>query len=94
LKKLSSIAWLLSYNASRGKMRRVPTLYSELEAVVEEYKGSLICTSACLGSVFSQLLLEYIKLVRGNKVEEKELKLKEIDDRINFFVKLFGEDFT
>jgi DNA polymerase-3 subunit alpha len=93
LKKLSSIAWLLSYNASRGKMRRVPTLYSELEAVVEEYKGSLICTSACLGSVFSQLLLEYIKLVKENKVEEKELKLKEIDGRINFFVKLFEEDF-
>ena len=58
LKKLSSIAWLLSYNASRGKMRRVPTLYSELEAIVEEYKGKLICSTACLGSEFSQLILD------------------------------------
>ena len=93
LKKLSSIAWLLSYNASRGKMRRVPTLYSELEAIVEEYKGKLICSTACLGSEFSQLILDYIKIIKENKIEEKEDKLKEIDELINFFLKLFGEDF-
>ena len=45
LKEMSSISWMQSY-VDRG-MKRVPTLYSELERIVKKYPNSLIATTAC-----------------------------------------------
>lgn len=45
LRKLSSMAWYNSYY-DRG-MERVPTLKSELSAVMREYKGHVIASTAC-----------------------------------------------
>ena len=47
LRELSSIAWIHSYVDRR--MERVPTLKSELEMVMEQYKGHVIATTACIG---------------------------------------------
>lgn len=47
LRELSSRAWLNSY-FDRG-LERVPTLYSDLEEILQKYPNSLIATTACLG---------------------------------------------
>lgn len=84
IRELSSKAWMNSYYDRR--LERVPTLKSEMEEVVSKNKGHLIASTACLGSEFSQLVLELI-----------DTKQDEVKDRIHEFVSwcldLFGEDF-
>ena len=46
LRELSSIAWKNVFK-DRG-MERVPTLKSELQEVMNKYKGHVIATSACI----------------------------------------------
>ena len=55
LRQLSSETWMNSYS-DRG-MERVPTLKSELRAVVMESPGHLIATTACLGGELSSKVL-------------------------------------
>lgn len=59
LRELSTRAWLRSYVA-RG-MRRVPTYYSDLIDVVDNNKGHLIASTACLGSWLDYQCLELAK---------------------------------
>ena len=59
LRELSTRAWLRSYIA-RG-MRRVPTYYSDLIDVVDNNKGHLIASTACLGSWLDCQCLELAK---------------------------------
>jgi len=56
LRELSSQAWYNSY-FDRG-MERVPTLKSELEAIVKKYPNSLIASSACLGGELPKLVFD------------------------------------
>ena len=56
LKELSSIAWYNIYTDRR--MERVPLLYDELAKVMENYKGHVIATTACIGGYLgSEILL-------------------------------------
>lgn len=59
LRELSTRAWLRSYVA-RG-MRRVPTYYSDLIDVVDNNKGHLIASTACLGGWLDYQCLELAK---------------------------------
>lgn len=59
LRELSTRAWLRSYVA-RG-MRRVPTYYSDLIDVIDNNKGHLIASTACLGSWLDGQCLELAK---------------------------------
>ena len=59
LRELSTRAWLRSYIA-RG-MRRVPTYYNDLIDVVDNNKGHLIASTACLGSWLDCQCLELAK---------------------------------
>ncbi len=55
LREISTRAWLRSYD-SRG-LKRVPTYYQDLIDVIDNNKGHLIASTACLGSyVASQAL--------------------------------------
>ena len=56
LRHLSSIAWMNSY--WDRNMERVPTLKSELAAVVKKDPGHLIATSVCLGGELSSWVVE------------------------------------
>lgn len=93
LRELSSTAWINSY-FDRG-MERVPTLKSEVEAVVKKYgKGHLHGSAACLaGEINHNLNLMIQAETIGDTVTAQECH-----DRIITFVQwcksVFGEDFT
>ena len=57
LRELSSRAWGRSFSY-RG-MDRVPTFHSDIEDIVGSNKGHLVASTACLGSRFSKLALQY-----------------------------------
>ena len=57
LRELSSQSWIQSY-FDRG-MERVPTLYSEIEAIIKKYgHGHIYASSACLGSFLDKRILD------------------------------------
>lgn len=91
LRKLSSIAWYHSFN-SRG-MTRVPTEFKELKAIVEEFKGSLIASSACLGNYVDDRVLKLVAAEKENNKEEIYKLKTEIQDYLFKMRELFGEDF-
>ena len=91
LRQLSSIAWMNSY-WDRG-MERVPTLKSELAAIVKKDPGHLIATSACLGGELSSCIVE---MEHARKVEDVETEIKkehQIDSFMEYVDDLFGDDF-
>ena len=91
LRKLSSVAWMNSY-FDRG-MERVPTLKSELEAIVKENEGHLIATTACIGGELSSTILE---LEGARKIGDQQTGLAKKQQIIDFVLwckELFGEDF-
>ena len=91
LRELSSISWMQSY-MDRG-MERVPTLYSELENIINKYgKGHLIATSACIGGELSSTILELVKAEQANAANINEIKGK-IHAFMTFTHRLFGDDF-
>lgn len=57
IRQLSSRAWKRSYMV--GKMRRVPTYYSDLEEIIGKNKGNVIGSSGCLGGALPTQLLKY-----------------------------------
>ena len=94
LRELSSNSWMQSYS-DRG-LERVPTLYSELEEIVNKYgKGHLIATSACIGGELSSTILQLIKAEQNKNTQPYEIY--EIKSHINKFmtycINLFEDDF-
>jgi DNA polymerase-3 subunit alpha len=91
LRELSSQAWLNSYTDRR--LERVPTLKTELAAIVKKYPNSLVADTACLGSEFDGLVLQLVDAEKENDAE-KILSIKiEIDKFLKFCLDLFGDDF-
>jgi DNA polymerase III subunit alpha len=88
LKKLSSLAWENSY-WFRG-MERVPTFKDDLDKIMEEYKGDIVASTACVGSEFAQTILNYLR--EENEGKKKSYKLH-IHKLVNWYKKMFGEDF-
>lgn len=82
LRELSTRAWLRSYMA-RG-MRRVPTYYSDLVEVVDQNKGHLIASSACLGGWLASECLELATYWEEAKAENVRKWCRQM-------VRLFGE---
>ena len=91
LRQLSSTAWMNSY-WDRG-MERVPTLKSELVAVVKKNPGHLIATSACLGGELSSCIIEMEHARKIEDVETANRKHQQIKDFMFFCDDLFGDDF-
>lgn len=69
LRELSSQSWIQSY-FDRG-MERVPTLYSEVEAIIKKYgRGHIYASSACLGSFLDKRILDLHEAeIIGNAAE-------------------------
>ena len=91
LRELSSKAWMQSY-WDRG-MERVPTIYAELEKIVNRYPNSLIATTACLGGQLPTLVLE---LTKAEKLGDEKGAATAHNEIVNFILwckKLFGSDF-
>jgi DNA polymerase-3 subunit alpha len=86
LRVLSTEAWKNSFKT--GKMDRVPTTTQHLSEVMQNprYKGTLIASSACLGSYLGIKFQEYRNTHNQNT-------LNDIYKFINACMYLFGEDF-
>lgn len=82
LREISTRAWLRSYMA-RG-MRRVPTYYSDLIDVIDNNKGHLIASTACLGGYLAS---ECLSLAR----EWDDTKAEKVRNWCRQMVRLFGE---
>lgn len=91
LRELSSEAWLNGY--TYRKMMRVPTLKTELAAKISPNKGHIVCTSACLGSQLSKLVLALVEAEKDSSAEEIACVRGEIDSFMTFMIDLFGDDF-
>lgn len=89
LRVLSSKAWENSYY-DRG-LERVPTLKSWVEELGDEIRGNLVASTACLGSEFSQLVLELL----DEEKDRAEIDIKtDIHRFISWCMNVFGsEDF-
>lgn len=91
LNEISSLAWFNMYS-DRG-MERVPITKNELSEIVNRFPGTLIATTACLGSEISQEILALTKAEKeGNENEIYEHKLN-IHNFISYCKNLFGDDF-
>lgn len=83
LRKLSSKAWSNSFYY-RG-MERVPTYKDELMAIMEEYRGDIIASTACVGGELPQLLIQY----KLNPTIENKMKVHNL---IIWLKGVFGDD--
>lgn len=89
LRQLSSRAWKNNYFNYRG-LDRVPTGYSDIEDIIGEDKGHIICSTACLGSYLGNLSVQLM----NEQDKEKQIKIKEeIVDFIYWALDIFGKDF-
>ena len=89
IQEISTKAWLRSYMA-RG-MRRVPTYYQDLYEIIENNKGHVIGSTACLGSAIDTQLLKYRDSQDENlmnKIENWILKLDNIFGHGDFYFEL------
>lgn len=84
LRELSTRAWKRSW-ISKGKMRRVPTYYSDLFEVIGANPGHLIGSTACLGGCLPTQIMR-----ASTNPGNKEL-LKRIDNWAIQLHNLFGE---
>lgn len=84
LAELSSKSWEESFHY-RG-VERIPTYKDYFFEWASQNKGNIIVTSACLGSEFATLVLEFAK---DNKMENR----MNIDRYMRRMVGAFGEDF-
>ena len=88
LRELSSKAWINSYIDRR--MERTPTLKSEVEEVMRNYKGHLIATTACIGGELPKLILKRRILQQAN-LDDHDINQK-IHQFIDWCIKVFGKD--
>lgn len=83
LRELSSRAWSRSF---RQFIERVPTYYSDIEEIIGSNPGHIIASTACLGSKFASLIMEYL-----NKGKSQEVRNK-LDNFVKWCQKQFGEE--
>lgn len=89
LRQLSSRAWKFNYFNYRG-IQRVPTYYSDVEEIIGDNKGHLVCSTACLGSYLGKLSI----LLFNEQEEEKQLEIKnKMLDFIDWCQEWFPNDF-
>ena len=91
LAKLSTIGWENSFYY-RG-LERTPVYKEDLRRIVEENKGHLIVTSACLGSEFATYVIEYLDSLYMKLTDRAEYCYRRIVEYIKFMKELFEDDF-
>lgn len=84
LREISTRSWEESFH-HRG-LKRTPTYKEDLQEIVNKYKGSVVATSACLGSEFARLVMDYSAL------PSKENQIR-VEQFLRYMLDLFGEDF-
>ena len=91
LRELSSQAWQNSYVDRR--MERVPTLKSEVEELMQKYRGHVIATSACMGGELSTNAYAMTLAQNKGDIDEAQYHYQEIQKFIEWCLSVFGNDF-
>ena len=91
LKELSSIAWYNLY-VDRG-IERVPLLKEELASIMEDYKGHIIATTACLGGELSTEILAMLNAMEVNDIKTVTYYRQKINEFLYYCINTFGDDF-
>ena len=91
LRELSSIAWYNSYT-DRG-MERVPVTKAELAAVMQNYRGHVIATTACMGGELSTNAYNMVLTENVNDITQARYYYDQINDFVQYCQSLFGDDF-
>lgn len=88
LRELSSRAWKDHYFIYKN-MARVPTYYTDIEEIVGQNKGHIICASGCIGGYLGVLSNQIL----NTEDEEEIYDIKnKIMDFIEWCQNIFGED--
>ena len=91
LRELSSQSWMQSYY-DRG-MERVPTLYSEIEAVVKKYgQGHIYVSTGCLGSRLDKKILELTQAESYGDTEGERQAHRDIVKFLKWCINTYGEN--
>lgn len=90
LKEISSTAWNNSYT-QRG-MERVPIEKRQLAAIMKDYKGHVIASTACLGGELAKFIVKLDEAERKEDVEKSYFYKQKINDFIDFCEDTFGKD--
>ncbi|MBP3905599.1 MAG: PHP domain-containing protein, partial [Peptostreptococcaceae bacterium] len=91
LAKISSQGWENSFY-HRG-MERTPVYKEDLKRFIEDAKGNMIVTSACLGSEFATYVLGFLNAKKLQLPKQMELYQSKIDNFLRYMVDLFADDF-
>jgi len=92
MRQLSSQAWINSFYT--GTMERVPTEKEFMHNLLSkpEYKGTMMATSACLGSESSIHILGMDLAYKENRIEDAKLHEQYLKMFIEWNIDLFGKD--
>jgi len=89
INEISTKAWMRSYMA-RG-MRRVPTYYQDLQEIIDNNKGHVIFSSACIGGLVGTQLLNYKESQDDNllnKIKNWIIKIDNIVGHGDFYLEM------
>lgn len=84
IRELSSEAWINSYHYKGTQ--RTPTYKHTFKEILSKNKGHVICSTACLGGEFANLVLKF------NRTKDNKDKIA-IHKFLKFMLEIFGEDF-
>ena len=95
IRKLSTMAWN-NHVTYRG-MERVPLFYDELVDIMQQYRGDVIFSTACVGGYLPQQLLIGAGFTEDEKYiiskEERQAAQNNVREFMELMLALFGEDF-
>lgn len=89
IRELSTRAWNRSWKT--GKMRRVPTYYSDLQEIVGKNPGHVIGCSACLGSYLDVSILKWYETKdqqEYSSIQNWCLKMQALFGKNNFYLEM------
>lgn len=83
LRMIDSTAWDNSFKT--GKMVRTPIDKQQIEDIIGDNKGNILCSTACLGSELAQHVLNYLST---NDTQYKQ----KIHEFVTWMINVFGKD--
>ena len=88
IRKLSTRAYGQSF--MKNRMRRVPTYYSDLQAIIQSNQGHVIASTACIGGYFGKTILKASRL--ENNKEAFEAEINKLIEWCRYVQGIFGEE--
>ena len=90
IRELSTNSWM--NNSFMSVMMRVPTYYSDLENLMQNYKGDIIGSSSCLGGALPHRILQFQEMEINNPEQYQDI-WQSCKDWIAYMNEIFGEGY-